>query len=168
MNAEAKVRAEDGSRRVEQEHGHWQAVLKYLFFLPNFFSHENILLVYSKDKNSFFFGKTHFCRSQRHSFIPKPCIWRKWLFCLDLCNWSLITHCILIPNLWLKIRILTHSCSKPLAQKIEKIEFFVLIAQKQQVKHEKSTFYCVSFLLAKGTLCCKKAARIGNYISRWA
>lgn len=42
------------------------------FSFPTF-SDKNILLVRSKDKNSFFFGQTHFCQSQSHSFIPKPC-----------------------------------------------------------------------------------------------
>lgn len=36
------------------------------------FPDKNILLVHSKDKSSLFYGKTHFCRSQRHFFLPKP------------------------------------------------------------------------------------------------
>lgn len=71
MDAEPKVRAEDGSRRVEQEHGHWQAVLKYLFSFPIFLIKISFLFP-AKTKPPFFSGQTHFCRSQMHSFVPKP------------------------------------------------------------------------------------------------
>lgn len=140
--------------------GTWKLPCKLCFSFPTF-SHANILLVHSKDKNSVFCDKAHSCWSQRHSFLPKPCICRNWLSppstSRPVCTQTLITHCILIPKLWVKISSLTHTRTKPLTPKTGKIEFFVLIAQKQEVKHEtKALLIVLSFFWHKAHFATRK------------